>query len=297
MKKNIPIIIILAISCLLYSTSCKKRKLNRQTTTAEDNALAEDLFDDVLKNINEVAEEENLDGTGKMGNIDYTFSSSCATLTLDPPAWDTNGVWNTTFPKTLTIDFGSVNCTGNDGKKRRGKIISVFTGKYNVTGTIITTTLQNYHIDDYSVEGTKSVTNTGSNSCSIVVDGSVASPDGSQEVIWSSTRTRTWIEGQNTGFWTPNPDNSCCMFFNGILDDVYSISGTAEGTNREGRSFTVNITTPLRVEFCGWIPEITEGVLEIQPEDLKKRTVDFGDKSCDRQYTVTIKNKIYTRSF
>ena len=288
---------MLVISCLLFSTSCKKRKLNRQTTTAEDNALAEDLFDDVLKNINEVAEEENLDGTGKMGNIDYTFSSSCATITLDPPAWDTNGVWNTTFPKTLTIDFGSVNCTGNDGKKRRGKIISVFTGKYNVTGTIITTTLQDYHIDDYSVEGTKSVTNTGSNSFSIVVDGLVASPDGSQEVTWSSTRTRTWIEGQNTGFWTPNPDNSCCMFFNGILDDVYSISGTAEGINREGRSFTVNITTPLRVEFCGWIPEITEGVLEIQPKDLKKRTVDFGDKSCDRQYMVIIKNKTYTRSF
>ncbi|HIN39673.1 MAG TPA: hypothetical protein EYM84_05320 [Flavobacteriales bacterium] len=297
MKNIIPVITLLVIYCLLVSTSCKKRKLNRQTTTAEDNALAENLFDDVLKNINEVAEEENLDGTGKMGSTDYTFSSSCATITLNPPAWDTNGTWNTTFPKTLTIDFGTVNCTGNDGKNRKGKIVSVFSGKYNVTGTIITTTLQNYHIDDYSVEGTKTITNTGSNSFSIVVDGAVASPDGSQEVTWSSTRTRTWIEGQNTGFWTLNPDSSCCMFFNGILDDVYSISGTAEGTNREGRSFTVNITTPLRVQFCGWLPEITEGVLEIQPEDLKKRTVDFGNKDCDRQYTVTIKNKTYIRNF
>ena len=293
--------VLIALITALSLSACKKRKLNKQTTTAEDNALAEDVFDDIFKNINEAADEQNLDGTAKMGwSQDYTFASSCATVTLNPPAWDTTmspPAWNNTFPKTLTIDFGSTNCVGNDSKARRGKIISVFTGKHNEAGTVVTTTLDNYHVNDYHVEGTKTVTNNGSNTFSIEVDGMVTSPDGNDEVSWTSTRTRTWIEGQNTNFWTLNPDGTCCAALDGILDDVYSITGTASGNNRNGRNFEVEITVPLRVEFCGWIPEITEGIVEIQPEDLKLRKVDFGDRECDRTYVVTIGKKAYTKTY
>jgi len=302
MKKNIYLFAgLFIIGSLLFTTSCKKNKLNKQTTTSEDNALAEDLFDDVFKNIDEAADEESLDGTNKQGyKIDYTFGSGCATVTLVPAAWDTTQsppVWNATFPKTLTIDFGSTNCKGNDGKYRRGKITAVFTGKYREAGTVITTTLSNYHVNDYSVEGTKTVTNNSGTSFTINVNGSVASPDGSQSVSWTSTRTRTWVKGYNTGFWTPNSDSTGYLGFSGILDDAYSITGSASGVNREGRKFDVTITTALYVEFCGWIPEITKGVVEIQPEKLKLRTVDFGDGSCDRTYTVTIKKKTYTKTY
>ena len=48
MRSLLPIVPLLVISSMLLTTSCEKRKLNRQTTTAEDNALAEDLFDDVF---------------------------------------------------------------------------------------------------------------------------------------------------------------------------------------------------------------------------------------------------------
>jgi len=291
---------LLVFSAVITFSSCKKSKLNKETTTAEDNALAEDSFDDIFKNINEAAEEENLDGTAKMGGSqDYTFASACATPTLVPPAWDTTttpATWNSTFPKTLTIDFGSTNCTGNDGKARRGKIIAVFTGRHNVAGTVITTTFNNYHVNDHKIEGTKTVTNNGNNSFTIVVDGKIIAPNG-EEVSWESTRTRTWIEGQNTNFWTLNADSTTFMFFNGILDDVYSVTGSASGVNRKGRSFTADITTALRIEFCGWVPEITEGVVEVQPEDLKKRTVDFGNQDCDRTFVVTIGKKSYTRTY
>jgi hypothetical protein len=301
MKLSSLVLVGALILTVLALNGCKKYRLNKQTTSAEDNALAEDSFDDIFKNINEAADEQNLDGTAKLGwTPDYTFSSSCATITLNPPAWDTTmspPAWNNTFPKTLTIDFGSANCVGNDNKARRGKIISVFSGKHNESGTVATTTLDNYHVNDYHVEGTKAVTNNGSNSFSIEVDGNVTSPDGNDEVSWTSTRTRTWIEGQNTNFWTLNPDSTCCEFFDGILDDVYSITGTASGVNRNGRNFEAEITVPLRIEFCGWIPEITEGTVEIQPEDLKLRMVDFGDRECDRTFVVTIGNKSYTKTY
>lgn len=288
-------ILFITVLSVLALGSCKKRKLNKQTTSAEDNALAEDAFDEVFKSMNEAADEVNLDGTAKMaGKKDYTFGADCATLTLDPPAWDSGG-WNSTFPKTLTIDFGSANCTGNDGKKRRGKIISVFTGKHNMTGTVVTTTLDGYYVNDYNVQGTKKVTTTGARSYSIQVDGAVISPDASQSVTWSSTRTRTWIEGDDTNWWTIK--DGTWMTWKGITDDVYSITGSASGTNRFGRTFEVNITTPLRVQFCGWIPEITVGVLTIEPDDLKTRTVDFGSGACDRTFTVEIGKKTYTKTY
>ncbi len=285
--------------------SCKKDEETpitpfELTTTTEDNKLAESLFDDVFKNMNEAVEEENLDGTPKTSaQLDYTFSSTCATVTLVPPAWDISQsppVWNNTFPKTLTIDFGATNCLGNDGKTRRGKIISVFTGKYNQAGTIITTTLVDYHVNDYSVEGTKTVTNNGNNSFTIDVNGNVSSPDGSQVVTWVSTRTREWIEGANTGFWTQNPDGSF-MFLNGILDDVYSVTGSASGINRNGLPFTVTITTALRVEFCDYFLDITKGGLSIQPDGLNERIVDFGTGACDRTYTIMIGQNLYTITY
>lgn len=292
--------LLIAVAACLAFNSCKKSKLNKETTTAEDNALAEDSFDDIYKNINEAAEEQNLDGIAKMGGSqDYTFSFHCASVDLNPPAWDysTNPPsWNNTFPKTLTIDFGNTNCVGNDGKARRGKIVSVFSGKYNVTGTVITTTLSDYHVNDYHIAGTKKVTCIGTNSFTIDVEGTVTSPSGEQ-VTWRSIRTRKWIEGQNTNFWTPDTDTTCCMYLDGITDDVYSIGGTAYGTNRDGRAYTAIISVPLRVQFCGLIPEITEGVIEIQPDELKKRTVDFGNRTCDRTFTVSIGKKTYTKQY
>jgi len=53
----------------------------------------------------------------------------------------------------------------------------------------------------------------------------------------------------------------------------------------------------VRAEFCGWIPEITEGIVALQPEDLKLRKMDFGDRECDRTYVVTIGKKAYTKTY
>jgi hypothetical protein len=278
----------LLITCICFSgmffSSCEKSRLNKQTITAEDNQTAQNMYDDVYKNVNEVAVKE--EGVNKMGNIDYTFGANCAAVSLTPS--------DSTFPKTLTIDFGSSNCQGDDGKNRRGKIIAVLTGRYKDTGTKITVTLDNYHVNDYKVEGTKVITNQGNNTFSIVVSGAkITSPDGTQQVSWESTRTRKWIAGYNTNV-SFNPTDPCYLKVSCILDDVYEVTGEASGVNRDGRNFTAAITTALRVQFCGWIPEITQGVIEITPEDLKTRKIDFGNGACDNEATVEIGNRTKT---
>jgi hypothetical protein len=67
---------------------------------------------------------------------------------------------------------------------------------------------------------------------------------------------------------------------------VSFISGSASGTDRSGKKFTVDINTPLRREMgCRWI---VSGVQTITPEGKKARTIDYGDGTCDDKAKVTI---------
>ncbi|PCJ89105.1 MAG: hypothetical protein COA57_02515 [Flavobacteriales bacterium] len=270
--------------------SCKKSKLNKETTTSEDNTLAESMFDDVFKNTEEVAIKE--EGANKTGMTpEYSFAGTCtATITA---TWSTD----TTFIADIIIDFGT-NCEGTDGKVRSGKILVSMNKKWLEVGNVTTVTLENYEVDGYKVEGTKTVTHSAQYVWEISVTGAKITTPDNEEVTWESTRTRTWVEGQTTGFWTPKDSNGdgvedTFMFFDGILDDAYDITGSASGTNRQGRQFDVNISTALHLQFCGWIPEVTSGVVKIQPEDLKERTVDFGEGTCDNRATATVGNKEY----
>lgn len=276
------------------TSSCKKSRLNKETTTDEDNSLAESSFDDVDKTASEVAvKEEGVKSRLAPGSMpEYTFGSTCATVTHADAngniyASTSNGVttivdsaiFTAPFPRVITIDFGT-GCTGSDGRTRKGKIKATITGKFWAVGTVITHTLENYYVNDHHVEGTRTVTHSAAEAWDIVVSGAkITDPDG-KTITWESTRTRTRTSGMSTPF--------------NIFDDVYSITGTASGTNRDGRNFTVNITTALQLQACNWIAEITKGVIEIQPEDLKLRTVDFGDGSCDNEGTVTVGNKTKT---
>jgi len=272
-------------SIILISTvilpSCKKSKLNKATTTSEDNATAETLFNDVF-NIGEQQDGE-LENAGKTGKIsgpddDTTITIDCVTLSRE--ILDTSG-----WPREITIDFGD-GCEGRDGRIRSGKIIIHRTGLYRDEGSVHTYTTENFNVDGYRIEGSRTVTHmpTGGNTTfSIVVkDGKITAPSG-ETITWESSRTREWSEGEETTFFTDG--------IKGILDDVYLIDGTASGTNREGRAFTMEITTPLKVRLnCRWI---VSGKMELQPEDLKKRTIDFGDGECDNEAVVTIASHTY----
>jgi len=273
------ILVSLVIGLTFGLGSCKKRRLNRSTVTSQDNAIAEMAFNDAFK-VTEDAMKEN--GLEKSGASLSSIYNNCATVTLNPPVGDT------TFPKTLTIDFGSTNCTDAYGVARRGKVIATTTGYYRDAGTVVTITTQDYYVNDYKVEGVKTVTNNGLNSNGQtyftidISNATITFPDG-DIVTYESNRVRTWVVGESTNFLNNG--------LNGMLDDEYDITGTASGINREGRAYTMTITSPLRAAIlCRWIKQ---GTVEIQPEDLHLRTVDFGSGDCDREATVTINNKVY----
>lgn len=265
-------IIFISFTLALIGASCAKRKANKSTDSFEDYSITEVGFNDALK----VAETAIADSS-----LTKSFSSLksayglCASVTITPSAL------SSTFPKTLIVDFGS-GCTDNYGIERSGKITVTLSDKYRNTGATATLTTDNYVVSGYKIEGTKTVTNKGRNTSGNmeysveIKNAKITYPNGDVASMESS-RVREWAEGESTIL---NP-----------FDDVYHITGTANGTNREGRKYNLVVTSALKIKLdCRWV---TEGTMEIQPEDLKLRIVDFGDGSCDDLATVKIGKKTY----
>jgi hypothetical protein len=278
--KKIKLITFVTLSLLIIS-SCKKDKEiveDYRTTSSKDNGAAENLFADIKRVVEEAAYDEGQSGK----KASYSFGA-CATVTITP-AW----IDSTTWPKVMTIDFGTNNCTGIYGINRRGIIEVTLTDRYRNSGSILTVQPQNYFVNDIKVEGTKTLTNNGLNTNNNlefevqVVNGKITYTDGT-ETTWASTRTNEWIEGDTTTLFTHG--------FPGICDDVYLVNGSASGVNRNGIAYTVNITSPLRKEVCcRWL---VSGSLDVTPSGLATRTVDFGAGACDALATITINGSTF----
>lgn len=255
--------LMLFVATAVLFTSCKRENLDDNMRSAEDNALAEVNFSDA-QSIADEAAAGNMNSY-KSENVDGILST-CATITHD----------TLSDPRVLTIDFGDVNCTCNDGRQRRGIIIVTYTGPYREPGHIHTITFDNYFVNDNQVLGTKTVTNNGYNNdgnlyYSIEVDGSIIRANDEGTITFVSSREREWVEGEST------PER---------VDDVYLVTGTASGTNSEGGSFTATITSALRRTVA--CHQFISGTAEVTPANRPTRYIDFGDGSCDNQATVTV---------
>ena len=298
------------VTCMVILTlvvggmsACKKNRLNKQTTCSEDNSTAENMFDDVFSVTYKFDDTENNAygaNTASYWPNDTSYVHNlynCLTITkqfLD----------SATFERIITFDFGTTGCKSGDGRTRTGKIIAHKTGRYGIAGSIAVITADDYTVDDYGVKGTKTVTNLGKNLVNqqyysvIISGGEVTTPD-SETITWKSIHTKTWVEGASTWFFgTLSDDGTLDSLYwlgvDGIYDDVWEITGSGDGINRDGRAFEVEITAPLKVQWFQSYIEVTEGITEIQPEDLKLRTVDFGEGTCDNEATATIGENSYT---
>jgi len=265
MKRNL---LLLGIVALVALTSCRKNKDfdQKELNPAKDMSAIDNSFEEVYAMIDKVARTEP-------GIRDYGFPE-CVTVLVD----------TVSNPKSITIDCGETNCTFSNGVNRRGKILVTFTGRYRDEGTVITVTLENYHVNDYYLQGTKTVTNLGYNdegnlTYSVEIAGAqLTAPDNSWTSTWQSSRLREWIAGENT-IWNP-------------FDDVYAITGSGSGVSRNGATFDVNITNELIVKIgCRWIVQGNVAVTRPTAEDF---TVNFGSGNCDNVAVVNIFDNDYT---
>lgn len=277
MKKKLKKISLVSIclSLALLTVSCKKdddssdddTSSNTSTQSSKDNNKASNEWDD----INTVVQAAMIQEASSLKKSKLV-SSICADITVN------------STQKTIVLDYGTTGCTSVDGRERKGKINISYTGAYTDSGSVITTTLDDFYVDDLKIEGTKVVTNKGDNTDGdpyytvSVTGGKIIYTDG-DTATWESTRTRTWTEGSTT---------------TDISDDVYEIYGTASGVNQDALPYTMTVDSndPLVVSISCWssgfrLPK--DGTLTISPEGLSDREIDYGQGgACDYAVKVTI---------
>jgi len=202
---------------------------------------------------------------------------------------------DTTYPKTITLDFGNgVECF--DGVIRKGKIILTLTGPWRLDlvqpNTTLSAEFQNYFFKNPSIyndfvcrQGNFSITFDSLNQEDMpvyVVDAINAKlifPDSTYH-SWNSSKVLTWNEGYNT------PLNA--------QDDIWTISGSSNGTARNGKSYFTVTEAPLIFKKTCNNGEFVQGILRIVPSGLYDRLIDFGDGDCDNSITVTINGNSFT---
>lgn len=249
----------LLVIVLLSAMGCKKWRENRDTLTSEDHTLAEASCNDILRNV--------LVLTSPVGQL-LIGQDTCLSV-------QTGG---STFPQSITLNFGSGDCTGLFQDQTEGQIQIVLSDSFHHSGATAFITLQNYYSKGYGVTGTIRVENTGPNTngneqFEVVIEDIIITAEEDRvgedfEIRWSSTYVHELIERNNATF---------------MLDDLYQITGQASGINQEGRSFTATITEPLTKYLnCRWPGK---GTTNVEPSDMRERDLEYGecrqDPCCD----------------
>lgn len=245
--------IIIASALFFTFLSCKKaseimEEIEKDKIMAEDNSIAEKNSDDASIMSDEANDKGELTSRGGNGIL------GGAVITRD------------SIGKKITIDFGT-GVVGRDGKTRTGKIMISYTGgNYHSTGAIITQTFVNYTVNGHAISGTRTITNNGANTWTIVAALTITKSNG-KIITWNSTRTRSKV---NAG--------------------EYTITGSANGTTSNGDTYTITIGTPLNVKLA--CDNIQGGTITYT-RGTKTVNIDYGygtGTPCDNQAEVTLSN-------
>src|ERR1043165_482561 len=224
------LVLFSAVTALTLN-SCKKEDPDTETQSAVDNSLCEGEFTGRMGVINSIAIKEQ--GVKSM-------MSGQPTIIINP-ADTLDG-----FPVTMTLDYGTGTTDSIDGKVRKGQVHCTFSNSWDTIGTNITVKLVNYWVaknagapwwkydcDSIMISHTAAISFTNK-----IIGGKCNSAAGHVNLLWACTRTLTQVGG----FGDLNPYN-----------DVFEFTGSANGKNREGKTYTVNVTVPVEKRAsCTW---------------------------------------------
>lgn len=271
-------------------TSCQKENSanttqtlteEQATTYSDESTQAEASFDDA-EDIGMIAADEEgtasaAAGRGETNTGRYFPEFAELRLRLGPCATITVTPNDTTYPKTITIDFGS-GCICADGKFRKGAVILHLTAPLRRSGSVLTITFRDYYLNRAHIEGTKIISNLSENGnikfTVQVVNSAVTFPNG-RGWQYSGLKYVAQVEGGSTPI---------------VRDDVYKVEGRSQTVFNNGPTVVLNTETPLiKKVACPWI---SNGTLKIKIND-RILFLDYGAPSngdCDNKALLTWNN-------
>ncbi len=279
MKRKSLIFIMTLFSILgILTMSCEKnipveedeRLSDLDIELAKDDAIADDIYDDIDGVVEEKLMELNENDyqvlTTKSADDDYT----CLIVTVDYPD-------STRFPKVVSFDYGE-GCMvvfNGDTIIKKGKIIVTLTDRFDVPGSQHILTFEDFFVNGIKIEGIRTTTFIGLNNNGFLeseitlVDGKLIFSDPVTGELLTYTReaqlSKEWLRAQIP------------------LEDSVYMNGSIWGVNVYGENYSREIIETLTLAHC---PEYRRRWVIVDGQILSKvgeieTIIDYGEGGCD----------------
>ena len=233
--------------------------------------LTGDIFDE------EGISSGRASSSGRIQHGDHHDDGGCKPIISGSFELDKTHKDSLIYKGTLVIDYGDGStCDSTDVKK--GKITDTFlfilTWGDSVTFTSTETlTFEGFVRDSVQLDGTFVTTKVDRHTKTVEAqDVKITYPD-TTSVSWSGILNFVYDHGDK------------CKW----KDNTIHVTGSIDGTNREGADFSLVITEELVFKYkCNKHRRShpVSGVVEVTVGGVVS-TIDFGDGSCDKTYTIT----------
>jgi hypothetical protein len=257
------------VGIVLVATSCQQ-DMNQPTvsapvssksieTTISNDVQASSMNQEVVTSAAEYIPDLNSASFNTNG-MQKVKRYNTVVVTLEEPDHES-------FPKIITIDFGTNGFVGKRLNVLKGKIIVTISSKHTRTYTF-----DKFSINDNKIKGSKYESFNGSDTWTYSDKDTIVLVNGNT-YIRHTNRVHKLLDFNNTPF-----------IFN---DDTYAITGDIMGVNPDGKVYTMTALedAPL-VAYTGYNYFI-KGKLNISYEG-KSAVVDFGEGAHDSVATVTM---------
>ncbi|QCK15862.1 hypothetical protein [Mangrovivirga cuniculi] len=258
-------------------TACEDNE-NVDSTDQELALSAESDFEEQYMDLDQVIYDAfDINGMGPDNGRVVATDKDQTTLKCAQVTWEHNTETGEGF---FSIDFGTDGCVGPYGRVRKGIVNISYTGRYWETGSVITTTVDQYYVNDVKVEGTRVVEN--------ITDGAVPT--------FKISLTGGKLIFQDGKVATRTSTRYRIYDFNNLEMKIY---GTAEGVNRLGTSYNIQASSETPVVFVkGCQPNgkyfPVSGIKTISRvranNEMKDFVVDYGQGECDSKVFINADN-------
>ncbi len=263
-------------------TSCKK-DTGVKEFSAEDNTAIEteyaQLFDvvaDFLSNDTLTHKTENniLPEGVIISFIDRTYADSDGVVCLVDYG-----------PLDHSAAYKGIPC--RDGRYRAGKIGVAMSKHWTDVGTVAIVTINSsdeYYVGDgtkmYKLSGWETITRVSDSTFTIEIENANLQRENGN-MTWSANQTLRLLNGNTYGLW----------------DTAYELSGSSQGTNKNGDAFTAEIFSPafsltkeVSVGCLGTFVSGVTRVINTENSADNKFTIDYGEGACDNSVSLVSKN-------
>lgn len=239
MKKIFLAVAVLAVALAGCDKNDEPEKPQQDELTAKVNRSEYFLASAIFNNAFDEAGNGVRDVEGQLIKVSRSVDVDAdKPVTVEPTVTWTYDKEEYRFPVTVTVDYGTANVLGRDGRLHRGKLIVKASGPYTLEGTQMSAKFDNWYVDDVKVEcDSMEIQNLGRDTlgqCKFHVQSKMTLTTDYTVFTYHEESCRTWTVGEE------EPD---------VTKHTYSIVGSQDGvmSNKVDYKIEVRDTDPMVV--------------------------------------------------